>query len=224
MDNLCHFSPDRRHRYSLIHRWDPLFGDRLILWIGLNPSTADESQLDPTLTRIRTFSQREGFDGFWMANLFGLRTPYPKEMMSAPDPVGPGNDASLLAAADRCEKIVAAWGVSGVYQERADAVVRLFAGRELWCLGTTRDGHPRHPLYVAGKQPLVRWHPATSVSLTPTRAAPPAVPLAVPPATPAAPTPPPRAPAAASSSSSSARSSSPAAPARRRPGRPRKNS
>ena len=159
VENVCHFSPDRRHRYRLVHQWNPLFGERLMLWIGLNPSTADEAKLDPTLTRIATFSKREGFDGFWMANLFGLRTPYPEEMMAAPDPVGPENDASLLAAADRCEKIVAAWGVSGVYQARADAVVRLFAGRKLWCLGTTQDGHPRHPLYVAGKQPLVRWEP-----------------------------------------------------------------
>jgi hypothetical protein len=159
LDNPCHFSPDRRHRYSLVHRWNPLFGDRLILWIGLNPSTADEAQLDPTLTRIRAFSQREGFDGFWMANLFALRTPYPKEMMADPDPVGPENDAALLDAANRCEKIVAAWGVCGEFQARADAVVRLFAGRELWCLGTTQDGHPRHPLYVAGRQALVRWTP-----------------------------------------------------------------
>ncbi|MFI5336569.1 MAG: DUF1643 domain-containing protein [Opitutales bacterium] len=157
MDNDCQFSPDRRHRYSLVHRWNPLFGDRLILWIGLNPSTADEQQLDPTLTRIRTFSQREGFDGFWMANLFGLRTPYPEEMMAAPDPVGPGNDAALLAAAARCERIVAAWGAGGFFQERADAVVRLLARYELWCLGTTQGGHPRHPLYVPADQPLVRW-------------------------------------------------------------------
>lgn len=131
------------------------------MWIGLNPSTADESQLDPTLTRIRAFSQREGFDGFWMANLFALRTPYPKEMMADPDPVGPENDAALLDAANRCEKIVAAWGVCGEFQARADAVVRLFAGRDLWCLGTTQDGHPRHPLYVAAKQLLVRWTPRT---------------------------------------------------------------
>lgn len=159
MENLCTFSPDRRHRYSLVHRWNPLFGDRLILWIGLNPSTADEQQLDPTLTRITTFSKREGFDGFWMANLFALRTPYPKEMMADADPVGPENDAALLYAANRCERIVAAWGVCGEFQARADAVVKLFAGRELWCLGTTQDGHPRHPLYVAGKQTLVRWTP-----------------------------------------------------------------
>ncbi len=84
MENLCHFLSDRRHRYSLVHRWNPLLGDRLIMWIGLNPSTADEQQLDPTLTRIRGFSQREGFDGFLMTNLFGLRTPYPDEMMKDP--------------------------------------------------------------------------------------------------------------------------------------------
>jgi hypothetical protein len=94
-----------------------------------------------------------------MANLFGLRTPYPKEMKSAPDPVGPENDTSLLAAADRCDRIVAAWGVSGDYQARADAVVRLFGERELWCLGTTQAGHPRHPLYVPGDQKLVRYQP-----------------------------------------------------------------
>ena len=157
MENECVFSADRRHRYSLIHRINPLLGDSLILWIGLNPSTADESQLDPTLTRIRSFSEREGFHGFWMANLFGLRTPYPKEMMAAEDPVGPGNDASLKLAAKRCERIVAAWGAIGEYQSRAEAVAKLFPGRELWCLGTTKDGHPRHPLYVNGRQELVRW-------------------------------------------------------------------
>jgi len=169
LENACHFSPDRQHRYSLVHQWNPLFGERLIMWIGLNPSTADEQQLDPTLTRIRSFSQREGFDGFVMTNLFGLRTPYPEEMMKHADPVGPENDAALLAAAARCEKIVAAWGVSGVHQSRAEAVVKLFAGRALWCLGTTQDGHPRHPLYVAAKQPLVLWQPPTPAPPAPNR-------------------------------------------------------
>jgi len=162
METPCTFSPDRKHRYSLVHRWNPLFGDRLILWIGLNPSTADEAQLDPTLTRIRSFSQREGFDGFWMANLFGLCTPYPKKMMAAPDHVGPGNDAAFLESTDRCEKIVATWGLCVEFQARADVVVKRFAGREPWCLGSTQDGHPHHPLYVAATQPLIRWTPPSS--------------------------------------------------------------
>ncbi|MFT3830316.1 MAG: DUF1643 domain-containing protein [Opitutaceae bacterium] len=137
-----------------MHCWNPLFGDKLILWIGLNPSTADEAQLDPTLTRIADFSKR---DGFWMANLFALRTPYPEEMMKADDPVGPENDAWLLRAAERCERIVAAWGVTGTFQARAESVVRLLAGRELSCLGTTQGGHPRHPLYVPAKQGFQPW-------------------------------------------------------------------
>jgi hypothetical protein len=157
VENECLFSPDRRHRYRLIHRWNPGPQEKLILWIGLNPSTADEARLDPTLTRIAAFSRREGFDGFWMANLFALRTPHPKIMMASPDPIGSATDAELLIAAARCARIVAAWGVGGEFSERGAAVARLFVEKKLWCLGSTLAGHPRHPLYVAGKQPLVRW-------------------------------------------------------------------
>jgi len=160
LENECQFSPDRVHRYTLIHRFNPLMGgDRLMLWIGLNPSTADEQRLDPTLTRIARFSEREGMDGFWMSNLFGMRATDPKVMKAAADPNGPGNDAALLKAASRCEKVVAAWGVHGEFQDRAAAVVKLLKDYELWCVGTTKDGHPRHPLYVRADQPLVRWEP-----------------------------------------------------------------
>jgi hypothetical protein len=159
VENECHFSPDRRHRYTLLHRINPLFGEKLIMWIGLNPSTADEQQLDPTLTRIRGFSEREGYDGFLLTNIFGFRATDPKVMRNTPDPVGPENDAALLEAAQRCDKVVAAWGAHGVHQDRALAVAKLLGKHKLWCLGTTKDGHPRHPLYVKGDQPLVRWIP-----------------------------------------------------------------
>ncbi len=78
-------------------------------------------------------------------------------MMASPNPIGPATDAELLIAAARCAQIVAAWGVGGEFGERGAAVARLFVGKKLWCLGSTLAGHPRHPLYVAGKQPLVRW-------------------------------------------------------------------
>ena len=83
----------------------------------------------------------------------------PTRMMATPDPIGPENDAALLAAANRCEKIIAAWGVRGAYQNRAQAVVRLLASREWWCLGATQDGCPRHPLYVDARQPFIRSAP-----------------------------------------------------------------
>ncbi|MDA9846241.1 DUF1643 domain-containing protein [bacterium] len=160
MENECHFSPDRVHRYSLIHRFNLLMGgNRLMLWIGLNPSTADEQKLDPTLTRIARFSEREGMDGFWMGNLFGMRATDPKVMKAAPDPAGPENDAALLEAAAKCEKVVAAWGVHGEFLDRANHTIKLLADYDLWCVGQTKDGHPRHPLYVRADQPLVRWKP-----------------------------------------------------------------
>lgn len=158
MENPCDFSPDRRHRYTLLHRINPLFGNKLIMWIGLNPSTADEQKLDPTLTRIRGFSEREGFDGFLMTNIFGFRATDPKEMIRTPDPVGPENDAALLKAAKRCDQVVVAWGAHGIHQDRALAVAKLLGKHKLWCLGTTKDGYPRHPLYVKGGQPLVLWN------------------------------------------------------------------
>ncbi len=160
--NECHFSDDRVHRYSLIHRLNPLMGgNRLMLWIGLNPSTADEEKLDPTLTRIARFSEREKMDGFWMGNLFGMRATAPAVMKAASYPNGPGNDAALLEAASKCEKIVAAWGVHGEFLNRADHVVKLLADYDLWCVGTTKDGHPRHPLYVRADKPLTRWEPVS---------------------------------------------------------------
>lgn len=127
------------------------------MWIGLNPSTADEQKLDPTLTRIRGFSEREGFDGFLMTNIFGFRATNPKEMLACADPNGPENDQALLDAADRCEMIVAAWGAHGVHQDRGTAVAKLLSKHKLWCLGMTQAGHPRHPLYVKADQALVKW-------------------------------------------------------------------
>jgi len=113
MNNECVFSPDRQHRYTLLHQPEPLLGgNRLLMWIGLNPSTADETQLDPTLTRILGFTRREGYDGFIMTNLFGFRATLPKDMRAAPDPVGPDNDKWLLTSARRCGKVVAAWGAT----------------------------------------------------------------------------------------------------------------
>lgn len=95
--NPCRFSPCRKYRYFLTHQWDGLFGWREIAFIGLNPSTADESQLDPTLRRIRGFCLSWGFNTFHMLNLFAFRSPDPRSLRSIADPVGPENDSVLLS-------------------------------------------------------------------------------------------------------------------------------
>ena len=99
MQNDCVFSFDRRYRYRLVHRWAPNFAPRLCTWIGLNPSIANETQLDPTLRRIRAFSAVWGYNGFIMTNLFGLVSTNPDRLYREVDPVGPENDRWILGAA-----------------------------------------------------------------------------------------------------------------------------
>lgn len=159
MNNPCRFSPCERYRYTLEHVIDPLLPTRRVMWVGLNPSTADENKLDPTLRRVRAFSAGWGFSSFVMTNLFAFRATDPKVMYASGDPVGPENDTWLRGVAGTCELVVAAWGsgqLAGQFLFRSTAVRRSLeaAGAKLHCIGTTRDGFPRHPLYVAGSTPL----------------------------------------------------------------------
>lgn len=160
----CKFSADRLYRYTLECHWawtsTPGWQPKRIMWIGLNPSTADERALDPTLKRIESFSKKWGFDAFVMTNLFAFRATDPKDMFAAGDPIGPENDQHLLETAAQCGKIVAAWGagqLAGAFLLRAGRVRTLlepFRDR-IVCVGTTRDGFPRHPLYVRGDTPPI---------------------------------------------------------------------
>jgi hypothetical protein len=94
-----------------------------------------------------------------VANLFALRATDPRELYKAADPVGPENDAHVRAAAEQCHPVVCAWGVHGGLRLRDERVGRLLVdvGVPVACLGTTKDGHPRHPLYVAAKTELVPY-------------------------------------------------------------------
>jgi hypothetical protein len=147
--NPCVFSPDRRYRYLLEHEWGDLFTQtRYVAVIGLNPSTADERQLDPTLRRVRGFAQRFGFFRLKMLNLFAYRSTDPKVLRLVDDPIGPDNDRRLLEVCQGAELILCCWGSHGSYRGRNKAVLHLLSGLPLQCLGKTKEGHPRHPLYL----------------------------------------------------------------------------
>lgn len=161
MTNRCTFSPDRLYRYTLEHDFEEgLFTNapRLMPWIGLNPSTADESKLDPTLRRIRGFSQTAvnlwdahgPFTGFVMLNLFAFRATDPRDMKQWADPVGPGNDAALIEWTKRVGVAVACWGAHGSHLNRAAHVMALLRALnvKVYSLSKNGDGSPRHPLYV----------------------------------------------------------------------------
>jgi hypothetical protein len=114
--------------------------------IGLNPSTADETEDDPTIRRCVQFARLWGYGGLCMANLFAFRAAKPAELFAASDPIGPGNDEWLMKLAASAGVVVAAWGNGGTHLERANAVTRLIPN--LYCLRMNRSGQPAHPLYL----------------------------------------------------------------------------
>lgn len=104
------FSPCRTWRYQLWRRWN---GTPLIIIIGLNPSTADESYNDPTITRCMGFAQREGYGGLLMLNLFAFRATAPADLKEAQDPIGPENDGVILSKCQNQDRVIVAWGNHG---------------------------------------------------------------------------------------------------------------
>lgn len=151
-------SDDGAYRYRLTRIWDDTLP--LAVWIMLNPSTADATVDDPTVRRVQRFSTGFGFDvgGVEVVNLYAYRATRPADLWLADDPVGPENDAHLDELLTSGGPVVAAWGANA-RPDRVDQVARLawVRGVELNCLGTTKDGAPRHPLYVRGDTPLYSW-------------------------------------------------------------------
>jgi hypothetical protein len=142
------YSDCERYRYSLKRVWDAQ-GARA-LFVMLNPSTATEVQNDPTVERCERRARTLGFGAFTVLNIFAWRATDPREMRAATDPVGPGNDAAILACLPEADRVICAWGTHGAHLGRGPAVERLLrgAGTTLWHLGLSKDGHPKHPLYI----------------------------------------------------------------------------
>lgn len=140
-------SEDGRYRYDLRRVFKsrkPLLG-----WVMLNPSTADETKLDPTLRRVKAYSSDWGYGGFVIRNLFALRATDPRELLTADDPVGPDNDEWLAGHWDGVGRVVVGWG-AGRYPRIGDRwrhVAALLAPMEPLCLRLAKDGMPVHPLY-----------------------------------------------------------------------------
>lgn len=156
------FSSCRRYRFALWRVWDAQ--KPYLNVVGLNPSTADETRNDPTITRCMDRARRMGFGGYRMTNLFALRSTDPKGLRGDHGLDGPvggdDNDEEIVRSALGAGMVVAAWGVHGALDGRGEEVVRMLgrAGVRLHCLGTTKDGHPKHPLYLrADVQPEPFW-------------------------------------------------------------------
>lgn len=149
------------YRYLLKCRWDTR--REAAVWIGLNPSTATAVKKDLTVTKITEFSRRAGYGGFELVNLFALRATNPYELIAHRDPIGPRCDEILAACARHPGPVIAAWSDSVPYvlRSRAAAVLERLreAGAHVMCLGTTRNGSPRHPSRLGYDTPLIAYHP-----------------------------------------------------------------
>lgn len=147
------FSPCRQYRYQLWRIWDE---SKLPLnVIGLNPSTADETQDDPTIRRCIQFAKDWGYGGLLMTNIFAFRATEPEVMKKASEPIGADNDQWLRESAAGAGLILAAWGNHGKHLNRADAVRRLITG--MHCFKITKKGQPEHPLYQPKDAKLIAF-------------------------------------------------------------------
>lgn len=158
------FSHDGRYR-TLMRRWlGDRFPSRYLLFIGMNPSTADASVNDPTCGREWTFAQREGFDAMVKANVGDYRATHPK-MLLEPDVVASSaaNLPTIREQATGAAKVVLCHGkLNRALAPAGTAMIAALQadGIDLWCFGSNADGSPKHPLYLRGDTPLVRWIPS----------------------------------------------------------------
>lgn len=156
-ESVAVYSPCERYRYELTRVWD---GDgSRACFIMLNPSTATEVQNDPTVERCERRARALGHGGFRVVNIFAWRETDPRAMRRVADPIGPQNDAAILAACEWADVVVCAWGAHGAHLGRGPEVEAMLraAGAPLHALGLSKDGHPKHPLYIGYAVQPVAW-------------------------------------------------------------------
>jgi hypothetical protein len=176
------FDTTGKYRYRLWREWDAQAPK--LAFIMLNPSTADAEKNDPTIRRCIGFARAWGYGAIEVVNLFAYRATDPQELRAAAEPIGKENDRHLLAAMERSQTLILAWGNWGSLYQRDQAVLRLLSQqpvsqqpvsqqpvlsqqKRLYCLGKNQSGQPRHPLYL---KRTVTPSPFDSPGSTPTPA------------------------------------------------------
>ncbi len=131
----------------------------------LNPSKATEIQNDPTVERCERRARALGYGAFQVTNIFAWRETDPHLMRKAADPVGPANDEMILKGVAWAHDVLAAWGTHGAHLDRGPTVARMLmnAGKPLLTLGLSKDGHPKHPLYISYAQQPALWADQTAL-------------------------------------------------------------
>ena len=153
MDRTAILSPCGRFRQRLRIRWAD---GRVLLVIGLNPSRANEERTDASTVKVEGLAKREGFGAFEWANLYPFIATDPADLRAAGYPLGDDADLHLRQAIAVADAVAVAWGANAHGLARPAEVLSLLrqAGARPLCWGTTKQGHPRHPLYLSGATAL----------------------------------------------------------------------
>ena len=155
MKKSATFSQCRKYRYALWRHWGGQNASGYAMFIGLNPSTADETNDDPTVRRCIGYARDWGYAGLCMMNIFAYRATLPENMKAVEDPVGPGNNCALEDTAHFAEIVIAAWGVHGSHLGRDEEIRKMIP--KLHYLKLTKDGFPGHPLYLSKALKPILW-------------------------------------------------------------------
>lgn len=152
--SIAIFSPCRKYRYFLRRIWDK--SKPIIVFLMLNPSTADAFKNDPTIRRCWGYAEDWGYGGFIAVNIYALRSTDPKGLKQVEDPIGIHTD-SFIRSAIKGRKVVCAWGIhaNDGKKSRECEIRELLNGHDAVCFGTTKAKHPKHPLYLKVDEKLV---------------------------------------------------------------------
>lgn len=144
-----------KYRYQLWRIWDE--SRPLVVFIMLNPSTADAEEDDPTIRRCMNYARSWGYGGIKVVNLFAYRATNPKELLKVVNPTGGSDNIKhIINACKEASIIIAAWGAMGkdLGETAYNWIIPL---KEVYCLGTTKYGCPKHPLYLKADLKPVKW-------------------------------------------------------------------
>ncbi len=147
------FSDCRKYRYALSRTWNGK--KKTILFIGLNPSTANEKIDDPTIRRCINYAQNWGYGSLLMVNLFAYRATMPSELKNVKNPIGNDNDLHIIELSKKADIVVAAWGNEGTLLNRDKEVKKTLPN--LMCLKINKSGQPSHPLYQKKDLKLIKY-------------------------------------------------------------------
>lgn len=136
-------SPCQQYRYELHRVWDDT--KPLVLFICLNPSTADADNEDNTSRVCINYAKRWGYGGLLIANLFAFRSTDPSGLYKVADPIGPDNDVWLKQLQTEASLVICAWSNMGGFKNRDKAVLNFLESPH--CLVKLKSGRPGHPLY-----------------------------------------------------------------------------